>query len=503
MTPTDKQILGFEPRDYQRYYRDRIGEFLLSATKKALMQSHTGTGKTKTFFLTALTVAKDLRIAFVTPRVNLTHQTLDDANALGIESEFGLVQGSKKVRPNARVVFWSLKTLENRLKEKVPKYKMDYDLIIFDECHVESKDKQVQSRIEKLLPNTTKVLGLTATPYNPDATPLEFYGDAMQINKKYQDIDFFINSRFLVDIEYIKAGEAIDVSLLKPSKNGDYTDKSLDEASAGTATDISLMSHSIIQKKQKIFGRRMQVLAYAQNIRHANELTDEFSKLGYSSKALHSSSDEDQLEILAQYRRGEFQVLVTVGMVGFGVDLPSIEIIVYGKRTRSHSLYRQEIGRGVRIMPSINKEICFIIDCVNNFDELGHPFSIPVPTDPKEKGSSREPKCEFCEEPTLSLTDEEVDEDNARLIKYYSCSSCGEENIRVAALPSFECGECKDGIYRQLLFPPVKQRNGDLVCTCPHGHHTVVGQVLPKEMFVVFRDREQGIANLNTTLCIG
>jgi len=97
---------------------------------------------------------------------------------------------------------------------------------------------------------------------------------------------------------------------------------------------------------------------------------------GISAKYVLSGSFDDDTaysgersEVFDAFKRGDFQVLVNVGIAVAGTDIPDIECIVANFATTSMSKWRQAIGRGCRIAP--NKKEFFILDAGDNIRRLG------------------------------------------------------------------------------------------------------------------------------------
>ena len=63
--------------------------------------------------------------------------------------------------------------------------------------------------------------------------------------------------------------------------------------------------------------------------------------------------------------RPEPKIVVTVDMLSTGVDVPSIEFIVFLRPVKSRILWEQMLGRGTRLCSDINKDHFTIVDCLN------------------------------------------------------------------------------------------------------------------------------------------
>lgn len=62
----------------------------------------------------------------------------------------------------------------------------------------------------------------------------------------------------------------------------------------------------------------------------------------------HSKIDEEDGEILRQYNEGEKKVIVAVGKLNEGVDMPQTNNVVFWRDTESETVFKQQFGRGLR-----------------------------------------------------------------------------------------------------------------------------------------------------------
>lgn len=75
------------------------------------------------------------------------------------------------------------------------------------------------------------------------------------------------------------------------------------------------------------------------------------------------SVDRPSQKIREFRNRPNPKIVVTIDMLSTGVDIPSIEFIVFMRPVKSRILWVQMLGRGTRLCPEINKESFTIFDC--------------------------------------------------------------------------------------------------------------------------------------------
>lgn len=134
-------------------------------------------------------------------------------------------------------------------------------------------------------------------------------------------------------------------------------------------------------------------LIFATSTAHADELGTRFEQAGAPVRVLHSRVGVDRAATLEWFEKGPEQgaVLVSVGMLTEGVDLPSARTAFLARPTTSRILLRQMIGRVLR-GPSAGGEptahVVYLRDVWANFDDVLEPGELPdIDTIPGEDGA--------------------------------------------------------------------------------------------------------------------
>lgn len=84
---------------------------------------------------------------------------------------------------------------------------------------------------------------------------------------------------------------------------------------------------------------------------------------------LHSGLERfDVTRRLQQFRDGEVRILTVVDMLNEGIDVPSVELIVFNRVTHSRRIFLQQLGRGLRKAPE--KERLLVLDFVADVRRL-------------------------------------------------------------------------------------------------------------------------------------
>ncbi|KKO20479.1 MAG: DEAD/DEAH box helicase family protein [Candidatus Brocadia sp.] len=264
-----------------------------------------------------------------------------------------------------------------------------FDVIIADECHrgYTAKDTAVwRSVLEHF--DAIKI-GLTATP-------------AVHTLSLFQEVVYrytteqAIHDGYLVDYEAVKIKSDVRMKgvFLKEGDPVGVVDTTTGEEIYDELEDEREFSSGEIEQKitapesnRKIIkeiatyayeherktGHFPKTLIFAVNdlphTSHADQIVricrEEFQQGdGFVQKITGSPSVDRPLQKIREFRnRPNPKVVVTVDMLSTGVDIPSLEFIVFLRPVKSRILWVQMLGRGTRLCPEINKESFTIFDC--------------------------------------------------------------------------------------------------------------------------------------------
>lgn len=147
-----------------------------------------------------------------------------------------------------------------------------------------------------------------------------------------------------------------------PYKNGKYNEKILlENLLLNTRTDY------IVEKINKFGfdGDELSAVAFCQNIEHAFFMKEEFSKKGYKSAVITANtSSNERSEILEKFKNKKIEILCVVDILNEGIDIPTINLLLFLRPTMSSTIFIQQIGRGLR--KAKNKDFVTIIDFIGN-----------------------------------------------------------------------------------------------------------------------------------------
>lgn len=370
----------YKLRDYQEQTLADIKEAIRGKHKNICVYAPTGAGKTVMFCEIARRAIEknpEVEVLIVVDRTVLIDQTVNKLVSLGIVPR--VIHGSSIYNTYnlpSKILVTSIQTLNNRLK-KNPEYLPEtIKLIIVDECHHSyvSRQHPHKSRYARLFSwskaNNSFVFGFTATP--------ERLSKKESLNEIYSTL--VLSSSFL---ELLSAGQLCKWEVYaQPSKHleeqlssldismGDYDQKGLGQVMCSS----HMVSYAITQwlNLARQLSRNPSTICFAVNKNHADLLQREFIKQGISAAVVvDNTSLKERNWLYSELSTGQLTVLISVGVLTEGFDVPNVEVGLMVRPTASIGLYIQQFGRILRNSPGKSKAI--LLDITANYAKHGCP----------------------------------------------------------------------------------------------------------------------------------
>ncbi len=337
---------------------------------RAMVVMATGLGKT---YLAAFFAKQFRKILFVAHREEILVQASQSFSKVMPNRSVGLYNGRIK-EGQSDTVFASIFTLgmKHHLEEFAPDA---FDLVIIDEFHHAAADSY-QKILNHFQPSF--LLGITATPDRTDQKDVYQICDG---NVAYH-INFIqaIEKGWLAPFQYLGVYDPTDYSSIR------WLGTRYDEEELLASQLRESYAKNVIDAW--CTHRQTRTLGFCSSIRQANYLSRYFNQQGYRTVSLNSQSDQtlrgnviDQLEI------GGLDIIFTVDLFNEGVDIPSVDTLLFARPTESLTIFTQQIGRGLRLHES--KESCVIIDLIGNYRHADTKLSL-FDRDPQPKKKAKE-----------------------------------------------------------------------------------------------------------------
>jgi superfamily II DNA or RNA helicase/HKD family nuclease len=347
---TAEYICGFPltPRAAQAEALEELNNTRQEGYNRAMVVMATGLGKT---YLAGFFAANFQRVLFIAHREEILHQALHSWKNVLPERSHGLYDGKEK-NTSADCIYASIYTLarERHLQKFTPDA---FDLIVVDEFH-HAAAASYRRVMDYFKPEF--LLGITATPDRLDGKDVFALCDG---NVAYR-IDFIeaIQRGWLVPFRYYGVYDETDYSAIRWLGNR-YDEEQL--LAAQLREEIASKIYSAFLQH-----RQSRALGFCSSIAQANFLAQYFSKQGVRAVSLHSRSGEcSRAEAIQMIEAGELDIIFTVDLFNEGVDIPSLDTLLFVRPTESLVIFTQQIGRGLRLHQG--KEHCVIIDFIGNY----------------------------------------------------------------------------------------------------------------------------------------
>ncbi|MFZ3588896.1 DEAD/DEAH box helicase family protein [Bacillus sp. DJP31] len=344
------------PRFAQVDALEQLGSAIEEGYSSAMVVMATGLGKT---YLAGFFSQRYKRVLFIAHREEILGQARLSFNKVNPNNTYGIYNGHSK-ESNADVIFASIQTLS--MKRHLEVFSHDeFDLIIVDEFHHAAADSY-QRVLNYFQPEF--LLGITATPDRADNKDVYAICHG---NVAYR-IDFIeaIQQHWLSPFHYVGVYDETDYSQIT-WLGAKYNEQELLAVQLKEEMAEKILEAWNLHKQTRTIG-------FCSSIRQANFLSDYFTEHGYRSISLHSRSDIPRENAIQQLDQGELDIIFTVDLFNEGVDIPSVDTVLFVRPTESLTVFTQQIGRGLRLHPE--KEKCVIIDLIGNYRNADYKLSL-------------------------------------------------------------------------------------------------------------------------------
>lgn len=345
---SERSLVPLEPRPAQEAALEELERTLEEEYDKAMVVMATGLGKT---YLAGFFAQRFTRVLFVAHREEILFQAQKSFKRIMPDRNYGIYNGQIK-EGEADCVFASIYTLGMK-KHRESFDPKRFDLIVVDEFH-HAAATSYQSVIQYFKPKF--LLGITATPDRMDGKDVYAICDG---NVAYQ-IHF---------IEAIRCGWLSPFHYFGVYDDTDYTKIRW----MGTRYDEEQLAAIQLRESQavKIYEawnkhKQTRTIGFCSSIRQADYLAQYFQEQGASSLSLHSGTiGISREEAIRRITEGSLEVIFTVDLFNEGVDIPSVDTLLFVRPTESLTVFTQQIGRGLRL--TNQKSHCSIIDLIGNY----------------------------------------------------------------------------------------------------------------------------------------
>lgn len=283
--------------------------------------------------------------------------------------------GANYVVPNAKCAVASVNTLTGKkFSESLKPWLPTVKLWVQDEAHHVLRDNQ-WGRAAAMFPNA-RGLGVTATPLRADGNGLGRHADGlfdtMVIGPSMRDL---ITMGFLTEYRIFAPPSTFQRDQVAVSQTtGDFNLDQMRKAVASSSLvvhDEKQIVGDIVQHYQRIAPGKLGV-TFVPDIATAETVAEQFNSAGVPAEIITGKTpDDERYKMMRRFKNRQTLQLVSIDVLGEGVDVPAIEVVSMGRPTESYGLYVQQFGRALRLLDG--KDRAIIIDHVGNVMRHGLP----------------------------------------------------------------------------------------------------------------------------------
>ena len=454
VTPQIEEQTQYKKFELRPYQADII-KCAIKAKGSALIELATGGGKS---IIAKEIIKREINqggiVLIVAPKITLLEQLANTFDELQPQ----IIHGEKDYDSSHNVFVSTLQTAHKRELGFTP------TLIVIDEVHHGFTGKMIKQLLDGF---KGKVVGLSATPYDKQGKPL----DGFKTHLNNYSLEYMTTHGYLVPmISY----QPVKVNLKGiRTTAGDYNQNDLDQK----FNTIESVMQVVDATKHKILNRN-QSLVFCITIKHSEAMAKAYNDCGVSAMAIHSQLHKDeQSKILADFKIGVIKVLCNVDILTTGFDYPPTDTIVLARATKSQNLYKQMVGRVLRLAP--NKDNAMLLDCAGVINNLGLPTAPIQPRKKHEEIEAKQSVCSECESERVYLT---IKYDTA----YKACAECGHHE-EIGSQTGYECEGCGQIHGNNANFEAL---HGKLYLICDCGTKTIISEATSHDELKIIFDEQ-------------
>ncbi len=252
-------------------------------------------------------------------------------------------------------------------------------IVVVDEAH-HAAAPAYQTLLETITAaRDVVVIGLTATPWPRGDGAAQKLSESFPVKIIYKTVEEVHAAGILARpvLHVVDTNESIELTdaELKEAAKADLPPDVLKRLMTRGRTALLVRTWA---KSPTAWGK---TLVFAATRDYADQIGEAFTNEGVDVKVMHGNSTEFRADVLAWFRTSKKPcVLVSVGMLAEGVDLPDARTAFLARPTTSRILLRQMIGRvlrGPQTGGEATAHVVYLRDHWVNFEDTIEPGELP------------------------------------------------------------------------------------------------------------------------------
>ncbi|WP_041463799.1 DEAD/DEAH box helicase [Pelodictyon luteolum] len=346
---TDENEIPFfdlRPYGYQQVILDDIHNERNAGKQKHLVIAATGTGKTMVAAFDYKGFAKEHsgfpRILYVSHREEILKQARASFRQVMRDGSFGEILAGGSEPRSFEHLFCTVQSWNARkLDHLPPDY---YAYVVLDEAHHAAADTY-QHLIAHVRP--LSLLGLTATPERSDGEDIRNdFGGAFTHEIRLAES---IERALLAPFHYfgIPDLDGLDFSSLQWTRNG-YDVSGLRHLVDNNSARAQWVMGQVDRYVSDI--RKIRALGFCISVEHAVFMAKWCRDNSIPAIVLSANSPSElRHNAQRQLEAREINIIFTVDLFNEGVDIPSVDTVLFLRPTESLTVFLQQLGRGLRL----------------------------------------------------------------------------------------------------------------------------------------------------------
>ncbi len=356
-------LSGLEVRAYP--YQEKMLESIAAERTvhdrhRNLIVAATGTGKTVIAALDYrnlcdLATSDRPSLLFVAHRQEILQQSLRTYREVLADASFGelYVGGARPER--WKHVFASVQSLHSYGVTNLPA--AAFSIVVIDEFH-HAEASTYRALLDHLEP--TELLGLTATPERADGVDVRsFFGGRTAAELRLWDA---LSDGLLTPFHYFGIADGTDLRSIQWSRGG-YDLGTLSNLYTGNDARAAIILKNLNDKVTDVGG--MRALGFCVSVAHAQYMARVFNDAGIKALSVSGTThQDDRAEALRALRDRSVNILFTADLFNEGLDLPTVDTVLFLRPTESATIFLQQLGRGLRL--ASDKPVLTALDFVGH-----------------------------------------------------------------------------------------------------------------------------------------
>lgn len=349
--------ISVNPHPFQARLLEQIELSRRLGYHQNLLVAATGTGKTVMAALDYRSLRNQMssaRLLFLAHRREILEQSQNTFRQVLLDASFGEQWFGGKRPQHFDHVFASIQSLSNADLDALDA--THFDVVVIDEFH-HAAATSYERILNHLKPK--ELLGLTATPERSDGLPvLDWFDGRIAAELRLWDA---IEQQHLSPFQYFGIHDGLDLSKVPWKRGTGYDVDGL--TNLYTATDIWAKGVLSELGKRCPDLSRVRALGFCVSVEHARFMERVFREAGVAAKAVWADTPGPEREqALNDLKSGAVKVLFSVDLFNEGIDVPTVDVVLFLRPTDSPTLFLQQLGRGLRRSPG--KDVCTVLDFV-------------------------------------------------------------------------------------------------------------------------------------------